>query len=327
MGKSIVIRGAGIAGLWCALLLSRRGNAVTLVERSAEPFTDACSRYAGAMLAPHAEEEAAEELILELGLRGVAMWRDVYPRTWTDGSLIVAQPRDRRELDRFARMSGGHEIVTQERIADLEPDLAGRFSRGLYFAGEAHVQPREALAWLLAEVGDAGADVLFGTDTVPGSPDIVVDCRGLAARDELPGLRGVRGERVIVKTGEISLSRAVRLLHPRFPIYVVPWGEGEFLIGATQIESEEAGAVTVRSALELLSSAYALHPGFGEAEIVEFAAGVRPAFADNLPGIIVKNDHIYINGLFRHGFLLAPVMAEMTAEFIETGITRPEVFS
>jgi glycine oxidase len=327
LAKSIVIRGAGVAGLWSALTLARRGHDVTLVERSAEPFTDACSLYAGAMLAPHAEEEAAEELISELGLRGVQLWRKNYPDAWFGGSLIVAQPRDRRELDRFARMSDGHEMIDADKIAALEPDLAGRYSRGLFFVDEGHVQTREALAWLLEMVRKAGAKVQFGTGSVPGSPEIVVDCRGLAARDELPGLRGVRGERLLVRTKEISLSRAVRLLHPRFPIYVVPWGSGRFLIGATQIESAESGPVTVRSALELLSSAYALHPAFGEAEIIELAAGVRPAFADNLPGIIVKNDHIYINGLFRHGFLLAPVMAEMAADYIETGATHPEVFS
>jgi glycine oxidase len=33
-----------------------------------------------------------------------------------------------------------------------------------------------------------------------------------------------------------------------------------------------------------------------------------------------------VNGLYRHGFLLAPVMAELLANFIETGATDPEVF-
>jgi glycine oxidase len=108
---------------------------------------------------------------------------------------------------------------------------------------------------------------------------------------------------------------------------VVPWGYGFYLVGATQIESDETGPVTVRSALELLSTAYALHPAFGEAEIVGFGANARPAFPDNLPRIIVKNDHIHVNGLFRHGFLLAPALAELTACYIETGDTHPEVFS
>ena len=107
---------------------------------------------------------------------------------------------------------------------------------------------------------------------------------------------------------------------------MVPWGDGLFLVGATQIESDEEGAVSVRSALELLSSAYALHSAFGEAEIVGFGAGARPAFPNNRPKIVVKGDHIHVNGLFRHGFLLAPALAEMTAGYIEDGTTHPEVF-
>lgn len=327
MGETITIRGAGIAGLWQALTLARRGHAVTLVERSAEPFMDACSAYAGAMLAPYAEEEAAEPLIRELGLHGLKLWRETWPGAAFEGSLVIAPARDRRELDRFARMTQGHERVDGDRIGELEPELAERFGGGLYFAEEGHVNTPEALAFLLEAAREAGADVRFGVTETPTSAGLVIDCRGLAARDTLSNLRGVRGERLIVRTEEVALTRPVRLLHPRFPIYVVPWGGGCYVVGATQIESEDARPVTVRSALELLSTTYALHPAFGEAEIVDLGAGVRPAFPDNRPGIVVKNTHIYVNGLFRHGFLLAPVLAEMTAAYIEDGARHPEVFT
>jgi glycine oxidase len=118
----------------------------------------------------------------------------------------------------------------------------------------------------------------------------------------------------------------VRLLHPRFPLYVVPWGDGVYMIGATVIESEETGAISLRSALELLSAAYALDPAFGEAEIIEHGAGARPAFPDNRPRIIARNGYIYVNGLYRNGFLLAPTLAELVADYIETGAKDPEVF-
>jgi glycine oxidase len=139
-------------------------------------------------------------------------------------------------------------------------------------------------------------------------------------------LRAVRGERIVLKSREIKLSRPVRLLHPRFPLYVVPWGNGVYMIGATVIESEESGPISVRSALDLLSTAYALDPAFAEAEIVLQGAGTRPAFPDNRPRIMVGGRYIYVNGLYRNGFLLAPVLAELVAEFIETGATDPEVF-
>lgn len=325
--RKITVKGAGIAGLWCTLVLARRGHDVTLVERSAEPFKSACSFYAGAMLAPYAEEEGAEELIRKLGLRSIELWRETYPETQTHGSLIVAQPRDAKELDRFERMTQGHEQVNEEQIALMEPDLAGRYTRGLYFQQEAHVHPHAAMDFLLNAAEEAGAAAHFGCEDTPRGADLLIDCRGLAARDDLTELRGVRGERLVIRTGEINFSRPIRLLHPRFPLYVVPWGYGFHLIGATQIESEETGPVTVRSALELLSTAYALHPSFGEAEIIGFGAGTRPSFPDNRPRIVVRQDHIYINGLYRHGFLLAPALAEMTADFIETGTTESEVFA
>jgi glycine oxidase len=130
----------------------------------------------------------------------------------------------------------------------------------------------------------------------------------------------------VVRSREVNLTRPVRLLHPRFPLYVVPWGDGLYMIGATLIESEEVGAITVRSALDLLAAAYAVDPAFAEAEIVRQGAGARPAFPDNRPRIIVAKGYIYVNGLYRHGFLLAPVLAELVASFIESGATDPEVF-
>ena len=125
---------------------------------------------------------------------------------------------------------------------------------------------------------------------------------------------------------EVKLSRPVRLLHPRFSLYVVAWGDGVYMIGATVIESEETGPITVRSALDLLSAAYALDPAFAEAEIVLQGAGARPAFPDNRPRIILRGRYIYVNGLYRHGFLLAPVLAELVANFLDTGAADPEVF-
>jgi len=325
--KKITVRGAGICGLWHAFTLTRAGHAVTLIERSEKPFESACSFFAGAMLAPYAEEEGAEKLIRELGLRSIELWQEIYPDTQSHGSLVIAQARDRREMDRFERMTQGHKRVDGDEIAALEPDLVDRYTRGLYFAGEAHVHPHQAMDFLLDAAEEAGAVVHFGLEDTPRGADLVIDCRGLAARDDLGELRGVRGERLVIRTGEVNLSRPVRLLHPRFPLYVVPWGYGFYLVGATQIESDETGPVTVRSALDLLSTAYALHPAFGEAEIVGFGAGARPAFPDNLPRIIVKGDHIHVNGLYRHGFLLAPALAELTARYIEDGDTHPEVFS
>ena len=149
--------------------------------------------------------------------------------------------------------------------------------------------------------------------------------RGLAARRDLPALRGVRGERVLVRSRDVALTRPVRLLHPRHPLYVVPWGQGVYMVGATVIESEDPAPMTLRSALELLGLAYALHPGFGEAEIVELGAGLRPAFPDNVPKVVVRGNTLFVNGAYRHGFLLAPVLAAIAADFLESGSRHPRL--
>ncbi len=312
--------GAGILGLWQALTLARAGHRVRLIEASAAPFENAASRFAGAMLAPYCEAEAAEPVVREAGVAGLALWRQSYPDLVEAGTLVVAPPRDMSELRRFARLAPGHEAIGADRIAALEPDLGTRFASGLFFADEAHMRTPAVLADLLAQVRSAGAEVVLGERWEgPGRADTIVDCRGLAARDDLPTLRGVRGERLLVRARDVALHRPVRLLHPRYPLYVVPWGEGLHLVGATVIESEDPSPMTTRSALELLGMAYALSPAFGEAEIVELSAGVRPAFPDNVPRVIARGRTIHVNGAYRHGFLLAPVLSRIVAEVVASG--------
>ncbi len=325
--KKIAIRGAGVTGLWQALTLARIGHDVSVYERSVAPFTGASSRLAGAMLAPYCEEEDGGRLIRELGAESIAAWSSIYPGTRQNGTLVVALPRDRGELDRFARMTQGHRRIGRDELATLEPELGANFSAALFYEHEGQVAPRPALDAAIDAARAYGARFQFGEAAAPQGYDLVVDCRGLAARDALPELRGVRGERIVLRSREITLKRAVRLLHPRVPIYVVPWGDGLFMIGATSIESEEWGPVSVRSALDLLGAAYALIPAFAEAEIVEMEAGVRPAFSDNLPRIVAQRGTLHVNGLYRHGYLLAPAMARLVAEHVETGRAHKEVFA
>ena len=314
----VTVIGAGVAGLAAAVELAERGAKVEVVEKQAAPGPASCSWHAGGMLAPFCERAGADPIIADLGADAVDWWSRRFAGTVQRGSLVVALPRDAGELDGFARRTSGFAWLEGAGVAALEPDLAGRFDRALYFAEEGHLDPRAALAGLVARLEDLGVPVRFGHGVEPhrAAGGIVLDCRGLAARDRLAGLRGVRGEMLLVRSLEVAITRPVRLLHPRAPLYLVPRGEGVFMLGATSIESDWGGGTTVRSALDLLGAAFALHPAFGEAEILEFGAGVRPAFPDNLPRVERHNDTISINGLYRHGFLLAPAMARRAAEAV-----------
>jgi glycine oxidase len=306
-------------------MLAEAGYDVTLFEQSDASLKDSAAFHAGGMLAPWCEAESSEPVIARLGIRSLALWRERTSCASFAGSLVVAAPRDRAELARFAHRTAGHLAIARTRLDALEPALAERFDGALLFADEGHVEPRRALPQLHEALAGLGATICYETPRDPKELDgVVIDCRGLAARDRQPELRAVKGEAIIVETAEISLSRPVRLIHPRWPLYIVPRANNRFMIGATSIESEGPG-VSVRSALELLTAAYAVHPAFAEARIVEIGAGFRPAYPDNLPRIAIDGRHISVNGLYRHGFLLAPALAELTLAYLDRGAIDNEV--
>lgn len=308
----ITILGAGVAGLCAATVLAERGLPVQVVDSAADGT--GASWLAGGMLAPFVEAESAPPEVARLGVGVADWWAARVPGVVRRGTLVVAPARDRADLDRFAARTHGHERIGGDRIAVLEPDLAGRFASALHYPDEAHLDPHVALQALADGLRARGSVIRHDTQLSPDQAD--VDCRGIAARDVLPGLRAVRGERLLLRCPEVALSRPVRLLHPRFPVYVVPRGNGLYMVGATMIESDATGPVTLRSATELMSAAFALHPGFAEAAVVDMSSGLRPAWPDNLPRITRAGGRLHLNGLYRHGFLTAPALAGQLADLL-----------
>ena len=317
----VQIVGAGVLGLCAATEILERGGKVALFDRFDAPGPHACSWWAGGMLAPYCESESSEEVVARLGKQAADWWQKTVGGVVGNGTLVLAQNRDLNELSRFAAMTKGHETVDADCIAELEPSLGKRFRKGLFYRNEAHLDPRRSLLALATNLASKGVPV---RTSEPRDGRTTLDCRGLAARDAIKDLRGVKGEMIVLRCPGVRLNRPVRMLHPRFPVYVVPRGDGDFMVGATMIESDERKRVSVRSLLELLSAAYALCPDFGEAEIIEFGVDSRPAFPDNAPRIARRGNTIFANGLYRHGFLLAPALARMIADLLFEGI-RPEV--
>ena len=325
----VTVIGAGVAGLSCAVELAQRGATVDVIDQAKRFGPECCSWFAGGMLAPWCEREHASVLISKLGAESLSWWRKYVGETVLNGTLVVAHGRDSNDLTRFSQRTEQHVWLDSRTISQLEPDLAGRFTRALFFREEGHLDPRRALPGLLRNLEQLKVPVRYGVSAAPQRPSRsnhwLIDCTGLNARKTLTDLRGVKGEMLILRTTEISLSRPVRVLHPRVPVYVVPRGDGLFMVGATMIESDQPTRISVRSMLELLTSAYALHPAFAAAEIVEIGTGVRPAFPDNLPRIRRCGQVLYVNGLFRHGFLVAPALARRVADVVQHGRRFPEV--
>ncbi len=271
------------------------------------------------------------------------------------GSLIVAFEQDEALLKHFQQRLKGHnfEDVSTQKIHELEPELNPRLKKGIFLPQEGQLDNRALLKELAttlnayasthsnfiwhqqAFITRAGETFLKNGQPLDLSKfDWIIDCRGFGQKKEqnqevyskssgknlnkIPALRGVRGEVLRLKAPGVQLNRPVRLMHPRYPIYITPKEQGVFVVGATQIETEDDRQPTVRSTLELLSACFSVHPGFAEAEILEIAAGIRPAYMDNEPKIVVQKNIININGLFRHGFLLAPAMVDACLGIIDT---------
>lgn len=293
------VLGSGVSGICVATLLAERGETVEVIDDEAR---QPASWFAGGMLAPWCEAESAPAEVITLGQHAAAWWQTRVSSVVHQGTLVLAPPRDNPELNRFARMTTAHQWVDP---ASLEPALENRFARGLFFPREAHLDPRRALAELRDKLLQRG--VRFDARQPSGR---IIDCRGIHARAQLSGLRAVRGEMLILQSHEVTFSRPIRLLHPRFPCYLVPRRDGHFMLGATMIESDDASAISARAMMELLSAAYTLHPALAEARVIESGSGLRPAWPANLPEIHYHNGIFYLNGMYRHGFLLAPMMAE-----------------
>ncbi len=339
-----VIAGAGLAGRLTALALGERGWRVTLLERGLRDGFTSAGRVAAGMLAPYAELESCEPEVFALGLRSLALWprwleRLPTPVFWQHaGTLLLAHRQDRAELERFItrlRTKLGEraalEPVDAIGLAELEPELAGRFGRGVLFSQEAQLDPAELFPALERALTEAGVDWRCGITVDALAPgrvsagaetlacDLAVDCRGLGAKDDIPGLRGVRGEIVTVHAPEVQLNRLIRLMHPRYPLYIAPRRDGRYVIGATSIESEDLSPVSVRSLLELLSAAYSLHSGFAEARVLATAVQLRPALPDHRPRLYHRPGLVRLNGLHRHGYLQAPALVEELLRLVEGG--------
>jgi glycine oxidase len=282
---------------------------------------------AAGMIAPTAEAVDSDPEIVAMGRHSLNLWPQwlaqlPLPVFYRDaGTLLLWHREDVGEARRFESMLVARDAqaklvhVDARQLNEMEPALDGRFAQALHLPAEAQVDNRGLLAAVAAALVEERVDCHWHErldEDYRLNAGIVVDCRGMGGRTVWPQLRGVRGEVVRLHAPEIELRHMLRLLHPRYAVYVVPRAQGKLVVGATSIESDDRSGVSVRGALELLSSAYSMLPALAEARILEFSTQVRPALPDNLPAFSFDSRRkvLRINGLYRHGFLLSPAVVE-----------------
>jgi glycine oxidase len=150
--------------------------------------------------------------------------------------------------------------------------------------------------------------------------DVVFDCRGSGGKSHFADLRGVRGEILWMHAPEVHIQRPIRFLHPRYSLYIVPRSNQVYLIGASEIDAEDYSPISVKTTLELLTAVYYVHPGFAEARILQADTHCRPTLSDHLPQIRYTEGLIAINGLYRHGYLIAPTLVEDVLLYFNDGL-------
>ena len=337
----IGIAGAGLAGRTLAWRLLRAGCRVSLLDTRPRDALDTASMTAAGMLSPLAELAVSDDAVFALGQRSMMLWprwiaelaegggEPVYFRQ--KGTLVVAHAPDLSSLDHFTRLLH-HKLPESCRaqvhsldaaaLAQQEPALAGRFGGGLFLDSEGQLANDQWMAALALEIDRLGVawhegqtverlekGCIVCTDA-SYAVDLAVDARGVGSKAQWPQLRGVRGEVLRVECHGVTLQRPVRLMHPRYALYVAPRPDHQFVVGATELESEDTGPVTLRSTLELGSALYSLHPAFGEARVLRLSAALRPALDDHRPAVALREGVWHLNGLYRHGYLCAPALVD-----------------
>lgn len=346
----IGIAGAGVLGRLLAWRLGCAGHAVTVFDpalgsqapetgslRHSTPY--AAGFTAAGMLSPIAEMDSAGPALARLGWRSLALWRGVAdelhatgfgtPLFAQHGSLMLVHGTDLGAARRvLARLDAATTRVAElpapqpldrAALAELEPAVAPDLSAWL-LPQEAQVMGRDMLQalalhapnvqWRWGEqIERLEPHMLSVAGAGPLRFDLVIDVRGVGAR---PGVnvRGVRGEVIWLHAPGLRLRRPLRLLHPRHRVYIVPRPGELFVVGASEIESEDRSPVSLRTAVELMAAAHSAVPELAEARIVHMEANLRPALPNNEPHTEHTPGLLRINGLFRHGWLIAPALVQ-----------------
>lgn len=347
----IGIAGAGLLGRLLAFSLSQAGHHVSVFDSAGHANDPQAAGFTAAGMLSHvAELESGDESIYALGQRSLQLWRQLVPQ-WVipvqlhyQGSLLLAHRGDEGAAQRLVALlsqkaptDAQPQRLNSEQLRALEPMLAN-IPNAWALPEEGHIHTRQAMQAMVLScptvhwhwqtpIQRLTPHTLHTAKGQALSFDWVFDTRGLGARERpfanpytlsCQNVRGVRGEVFWLETREATplLSRPIRLLHPRYRVYMVPRQPNLIVVGASEIESEDRSPVSLRSTLELLAAAHSVLPALSEARIVHSESNLRPALLDNFPRIETQEGLCRINGLFRHGWLIAPALVEKALQSI-----------
>jgi glycine oxidase len=344
----VAVVGAGAIGLAVAWRAAQRGLKVVVLERGAGPARETSSVAAG-MLAPISEALATEVPLMRLGLASVRLYpefvAELTEASGADtgylrcGTLLAARDADEaewlaRELELRQTLGLTVNRLRGSEARQLERALSPTLRLALEIPDDHAIDPRRLTAALVRALAHDGgelrvnapvASVSVAGDRVTGvrladgtaiTADNIVVAAGpwSSALDGVPAgasipVHPIKGQilRLHDPAGPGLLTRVLRMTGG----YLVPRGDGRYVLGATMEERGFDTTVTAGAVFELLRDASELLPSVTELVIDELSAGLRPATPDNAPAIgpgSIPGLHWAV-GHYRHGILLTPITA------------------
>ena len=340
--KKLLVIGGGIAGLSAAYYWAKTGRPVTVVE--ANTVGSGATWASGGMLCPIAELEFTEPDLLEIGLNCLNEYK-----TWANelrnidyrqtGTVEVAlHPEDIQGLRRFFEFAQTHHVpiqwLTKSQLTEVEPLLSSRIAGGVFCPIEAQVDNRLLALALAEKIREFGGEIIEScrieslksvdhsvtADAVEQvfTADCCVVATGVNVSllpDDCPPVYPIRGQMIaLTHNAGFHLEKIIRIRSKRYGFgYVVP-KESRIVVGSTSENQGYDLSLTAGGALDNLRRAYEALPGIYELTIQETWSGLRPASDTRLPFFHQENNILYVNGLFRHGILLAPWVGQKTVE-------------
>src|SRR3954447_10292075 len=266
----VIVVGAGVIGLSCALRLLEAGHRVDVLAR--ELPLETTSATAAAIWFPY--RAWPQDRVLgwsRASYDGFAAIAAAHPEsgvTLREGTQVVAAREERPWW------------------GDVVPDLRGTvdvpsgYDGGWAFTAPVIEMP-VYLDWLAGRVLAEGGSItrlnLHGLPrTGDGGPDAVVDCAGIGARflASDPTVHPVRGQVVLVE--QIGLERWwLDGVSAGSPTYVVPRSR-DIVVGGTDVEGEWSRPPSPEVAAAIVRRALRLVPELAGAEVLGYKVGLRP---------------------------------------------------
>jgi glycine oxidase len=319
------------------------------------PVAMGATQASAGVLAPFLEARAGSPLF-DLGARSLELYDDFIGHASSasgvtipyrrSGTLETAFSEDalnalRETSNALQGLDIACELLTAEEARHEEPHVASGIAGGLFIPSHGYVAAEELTRALVTAARRHGAQIVEGgtvrrisqngsdleveTDRGPLKGDAVVLAAGswsgqidIAGASKRIPVRPVRGQLLHLAWSGPLLRRVTWGER----CYLVPWGDGTLLVGATVEEVGFDEGTTVAGVAGLLAAAAELAPHVQTAGFIGARAGLRPGTPDDLPVVGPSGqlpNLIYATGHYRNGVLLAPLTARLVADVLLTG--------